>query len=110
MALEKRWHEATTNRLVNGIVLVQLYENIGQPARAERVLAADHDEPDPLVVHGLLDRPHLRVREGVARDVVQAHGGVIDLASEVGKGTTVRVELPAWKTNAASGVVEAAPG
>ena len=46
----------------------------------------------------------------IAREVVQAHGGVIDLTSEVGKGTTVRVELPAWKRNAASGVVEAAPG
>ncbi len=46
----------------------------------------------------------------IARDVVQAHGGTIDVTSEVGKGTAARVVLPAWKTNAASGVVEAAPG
>jgi two-component system sensor histidine kinase BaeS len=30
----------------------------------------------------------------IARDVVVAHGGTIDIASEAGEGTTVRVELP----------------
>jgi signal transduction histidine kinase len=30
----------------------------------------------------------------IARDIVTAHGGTIDLSSEVGKGTEVRVRLP----------------
>ena len=30
----------------------------------------------------------------IAKDIVTAHGGSIDLTSEVGKGTEVRVTLP----------------
>jgi len=38
----------------------------------------------------------------IARDVVTAHGGTIELESEVGSGTTVRIELPAQDGVAAS--------
>jgi signal transduction histidine kinase len=31
----------------------------------------------------------------ICRAIVEAHGGTVDLTSEVGKGTTVRVSLPA---------------
>ncbi|HZO12355.1 MAG TPA: ATP-binding protein [Polyangiaceae bacterium] len=34
----------------------------------------------------------------MARDIVTAHGGIIELSSEVGQGTTARVCIPAHKT------------
>ena len=39
----------------------------------------------------------------IANNIVHEHGGAIRVASMVGKGTTMTVELPVWRQNAAAG-------
>jgi hypothetical protein len=39
IGLENRWRGSSSNRGITATLLVQLYENLGQPARAERFLA-----------------------------------------------------------------------
>jgi signal transduction histidine kinase len=39
----------------------------------------------------------------IANNIVHEHGGAIRVASAVGKGTTMTVELPVWRQNAAAG-------
>ena len=45
----------------------------------------------------------------VTEEIVSMHGGTLDIASEVGKGTTVTVTLPSAKSEEALGITGAIP-
>ena len=43
----------------------------------------------------------------MTEEIVSMHGGTLDIASEVGKGTTVTVTLPSAKSEEALGITGA---
>ena len=45
----------------------------------------------------------------VTEEIVSMHGGTLDIASEVGKGTTVTVTMPSAKSEEALGITGAIP-
>jgi signal transduction histidine kinase len=68
---------------------------------------AHHDIPKALAQFGQVDGVRNRKYEGtglglpLAKGLVELHGGVLDLQSEVGVGTTVTVRFPVWRLHAA---------
>jgi signal transduction histidine kinase len=68
---------------------------------------APHDIPKALAQFGQVDGVSNRKYEGtglglpLAKGLVELHGGVLDLQSEVGVGTTVTVRFPVWRLHVA---------
>jgi signal transduction histidine kinase len=79
---------------------------------------APHDIPKALAQFGQVDGVPNRKFEGtglglpLAKSLVELHGGVLDLQSEVGMGTTVTIRFPVWRLHgtAPSNVARAAAG
>ncbi|GAB4392954.1 MAG: hypothetical protein Tsb0032_10530 [Kiloniellaceae bacterium] len=64
---------------------------------------AREDIPLALSVFGQVDNPEIHKRKGtglglpLAKALAELHGGTLDLQSELGKGTTVTLRLPAYR-------------
>ena len=69
---------------------------------------APHDIPKALAPFGQVDGVFNRKYEGtglglpLAKSLVELHGGVLDLQSEVGVGTTVTIRFPVWRLQGAA--------
>jgi signal transduction histidine kinase len=69
---------------------------------------APQDIPKALAQFGQVDGVYNRRYEGtglglpLAKSLVELHGGVLDLQSEVGVGTTVTIRFPVWRLQVAA--------
>jgi signal transduction histidine kinase len=74
------------------------------------------DIPRALEPFQQVDRDHSRKRPGtglglpIAKGLVEAHGGQLEISSELGRGTTIRVNLPPSKVRYAGLTKPAHPG
>ena len=65
---------------------------------------AKEDIPRALAVYSQVDNPHVRRHDGtglglpIVQALVKLHGGIFELESEVGRGTTVSLHFPAERS------------
>jgi signal transduction histidine kinase len=90
---------ATTNKL-RGILVTISDTGIGM---------VSEDIPKALSSFGQITSPHNKSHRGtglglpLSKRLVELHGGVLNLNSQIGVGTTVTIQFPAWRSRSENG-------